>query len=131
MFQEGSSFTYYGNNLIHKYKKDYLSSIFENQTVREDFTRFVNSHLTPEVKSDLKAVRIYKTIGGQDMPVVNFSADMDGWLGVLPQWKRLKFFFFMQMEAYVDSHPDILQHARTATTPPLFFHRRTPNSPIK
>lgn len=67
-----------------------MSAIFANRTVSEDFSRFSNSHLTPEIKSDFKAVRIYKKAGGAEVPVINFSSDMDSWLGVLPQWKRVK-----------------------------------------
>jgi len=69
--------------------------------------------LTQETKDDFKAVRVFKKVGNQEMPAIAFSPSMDSWLGVLPQWKRIKKFLFGQMEAYVREHPEILKNVRT------------------
>jgi len=51
--------------------------------------------------------------------MIAFNFMMDSWLGVLPQWKRIKKFIFGKMRDYVDGHPDILEnpYVRTVTRP--------------
>lgn len=105
--QEESFFSY-GAKLREKYQGDYLAVIFENETTAKDFTRTVNSHLTEGLKADMKAVQIFKKVENDvDVPVISFNEYMDKWLGILPQWKRVKKFFFSEMENYIDSHPEL------------------------
>lgn len=65
-----------------------------------------------------------------DVPVVSFGTAMDQWLGVLPQWKRLKKFMFTQFEEYIDLHPELLWNASIPTVPPP-YKSRYPNTDNK
>ncbi|CAL8148321.1 unnamed protein product [Orchesella dallaii] len=106
---EDKSFKKYAEDLLFNFHyKNYFAAIFQDENVRNDFTKYLNDGLTDQVKDDLAGLRIYKKVDDAEVPVVMFSSTMDNWLGILPQWKRTKRYFFKKIEEYLSLHPEVL-----------------------
>ncbi|ODN05208.1 hypothetical protein Ocin01_01493 [Orchesella cincta] len=115
---EDKSYKKYAEDLLLNFQfKNYFAAIFQDETIRDDFTKYLNDGLTDQVKDDLAGLRIYKKVGDAEVPVVMFSSTMDNWLGILPQWKRTKRYFFKKIEEYLSSHPEVLNRFEHTVKP--------------